>query len=638
MGADPAARGDGHLQRGVRQLRGTALGRPPLRGVRLRRRRPVALLLERDQDRLREPGGGRVAGDQGLLPAHAGAGRCRAPRTRRPRHIAGGGGGADGPVRRGAGGGPAAAAGLDRRDRADRARGRALAVGAERALPRHPLDRPVPPTGVAVRQPRGLSQLADRRLPREAAVRAEPVGRGARWVPLVAARRPAARGRGPALARVRRAAARHRPGLLQARRAPVRRPDLMAAAIVTEGLGKRYRLGERGDAYGTLRSALSGAMRRRHSREELWALRDVDLVVEQGEVVGVIGRNGAGKTTLLKLITRITEPTTGVARMRGRVGALLEVGTGFHFELTGRENVFFNGAVLGMSRAEIERRFDEIVEFAGVGRFLDTPLKRYSAGMYLRLAFSVAAHLEPDNVMVDEVLAVGDTEFQRKCIKRMSDLTEEGRTVMFVSHDLGAIGRLCERVVWIDGGRIRDDGGAEELLASYQRQMIVADGAPARAEFPPEPRARAQFLSAALLDEEGRTVGDRRRDLPLRIELRLAIRDALERLDLGIALVDRRGAPVVAGAWSEAGGGAGAGTPGSYRALVTVPGVLSAGDYTLRGWITTGKEVLLERDLLEVRLLPRTDEREWELVRSRVLQPRVRWSVESSDGRDRLRP
>ena len=217
----------------------------------------------------------------------------------------------------------------------------------------------------------------------------------------------------------------------------------------------------------------------------------------------------------------------------------------------------------------------------------------------------------------------------------MSDLTEEGRTVMFVSHDLGAIGRLCDRVVWIDGGRIREDGSAEELLTRYQRQMVVADGVPARVEFTPEPRARAQFLSAALLDEVGGTVGDRRRDLPLRIELGLAIRDAIDRLDLGIVLLDRRGAPVVAGAWSETGGGAGAATPGSYRALVTVPGVLSAGDYTLRGWIAAGEEVLLERDLLPVRLLPRTDEREWELVRSRVLQPPVRWSVESRDGGQR---
>src|SRR5215207_10459431 len=247
----------------------------------------------------------------------------------------------------------------------------------------------------------------------------------------------------------------------------------MAAAIVTEGLGKRYLLGERADAYGTLRAAVGGlvARRARSRREELWALRGVDLVVEQGEVVGVIGRNGAGKTTLLKLIARITEPTEGVARMRGRVGALLEVGTGFHFELTGRENIFFNGAVLGMSRREIERRFDEIVEFSGVERFLDTPLKRYSAGMYLRLAFSVAAHLEPVIVIVDEVLAVGDAEFQRRCITRMSELTDEGRTVLFVSHDLGAVGRLCNRVVWIDGGRTQHDGGAAELLASYQRQM-----------------------------------------------------------------------------------------------------------------------------------------------------------------------
>jgi ABC-type polysaccharide/polyol phosphate transport system ATPase subunit len=392
-----------------------------------------------------------------------------------------------------------------------------------------------------------------------------------------------------------------------------------AHAIEAEGLSKRYLLGERPPLAGLLG---------RQPREELWALRDVDLAVEQGEVLGVIGRNGAGKTTLLKLIARITEPTTGVARMRGRVGALLEVGTGFHFELTGRENVFFNGAVLGMSRRDIERRFDEIVEFAGIERFLDTPLKRYSAGMYLRLAFSVAAHLEPDIVIVDEVLAVGDAEFQRKCMQRMSELTDEGRTVLFVSHDLGAIGRLCERVLWIEQGRISADGRAEETLERYQRETIPSSGGAARTEFPEDPARRCQFLSAAVIEETGHPVSALRRDLPLRIELTLAVREQIPELDIGIVVLDRRGTPVLDGAWSDVRGEAARASPGRYRALVTVPGVLTAGDYAIRGRIASGEEVMLESELLQLRLLPRTDERHWELVRSRLLQPAVRWSVE----------
>jgi ABC-type polysaccharide/polyol phosphate transport system ATPase subunit len=401
----------------------------------------------------------------------------------------------------------------------------------------------------------------------------------------------------------------------------------MAAAIVTERLGKRYLLGERADAYGALRDALGGLVGRgsRAAREELWALRDVDLEVERGEVVGIIGRNGAGKTTLLKLIARITEPTEGTARMRGRVGALLEVGTGFHFELTGRENIFFNGAVLGMSRQEIRRRFDQIVDFAGVERFLDTPLKRYSAGMYLRLAFSVAAHLDPDIVIVDEVLAVGDTEFQRRCLARMSELGGEGRTVMFVSHDLGAIGRLCGRVVWIDQGRVVADGSAAEVLDHYQRVAAVTRPS-ARVELPDEPASAVQFRSAVLLDERGRELSDPRRDQPLTIKLEFISREPVRGLDVGVVVLDRRGLPIVRTAASDDSGSRGTGSPGRYRASVTIPGILSAGEYLLRGWIGGERGVITESDLLRLRLRPRFDEshRPGPL---RLLHPSVRWSV-----------
>ena len=248
----------------------------------------------------------------------------------------------------------------------------------------------------------------------------------------------------------------------------------MAHAIEVRELGKRYQLGEDFGKYLTIRESLAKAFRRgqRQPDSELWALRDVSFDVPEGQVLGVIGRNGAGKSTLLKLLARITEPTTGVARMHGRVGALLEVGTGFHQELTGRENVYLNGSVLGMTRAEIDTRFDEIAEFSGVERFLDTPLKRYSSGMSLRLAFAVAAHLEPEILIVDEVLAVGDVAFQRKCLGKMGDVARAGRTVLLVSHNLTAVESLCERVLWIEGGGLEADGAPGEVIGRYLGSVV----------------------------------------------------------------------------------------------------------------------------------------------------------------------
>jgi len=255
----------------------------------------------------------------------------------------------------------------------------------------------------------------------------------------------------------------------------------MAVAIEAHELSKRYRLGEMQAAYGTLRESLSHLgkrmIRREHrtrTREEVWALRDVSFQVEEGEVLGVIGRNGAGKSTLLKLLTRITTPTSGRAEIRGRVGSLLEVGTGFHPELTGRENIYLNGAILGMKRREIDERFDDMVEFSGVEKFIDTPVKRYSSGMYVRLAFSVAAHLEPEIMLVDEVLSVGDAEFQRRCLGRMEELGSAGRTVLFVSHQLPAIAQLCDRAILINGGRIVYEGEPAEVIAHYLHQTHSA--------------------------------------------------------------------------------------------------------------------------------------------------------------------
>jgi homopolymeric O-antigen transport system ATP-binding protein len=261
----------------------------------------------------------------------------------------------------------------------------------------------------------------------------------------------------------------------------------MGDAIIVQGLSKRYRLGQYQTAYGTLRDAIAGGARRVVSREHhdeervIWALRDVTFDVPDGEVLGIVGRNGAGKSTLLKILTRIATPTEGRAVIRGRVGSLLEVGTGFHPELTGRENVFLNGSILGMRQREIVRRFDEIVEFAGVGSFLDTPVKRYSSGMSVRLAFAVAAHLEPEILLVDEVLAVGDAEFQRRCLGRMEDLSQSGRTVVFVSHQMQAVAQLCDRALWLDRGCVERVGPASAVVAEY---LQAGYGAGSRRDWP----------------------------------------------------------------------------------------------------------------------------------------------------------
>ena len=249
-------------------------------------------------------------------------------------------------------------------------------------------------------------------------------------------------------------------------------------AIKVYNLSKMYRIGEKQERYYTFRDTLTNialapfrCLRRigKPPKEEeiIWALKDVSFEVKRGEVIGIIGRNGAGKTTLLKILSRITEPTEGHAEIHGRVGSLLEVGTGFHPELTGRENIFLNGAILGMKKTEINRKFDEIVAFAEIEKFMDTPVKRYSSGMYVRLAFAVAAHLEPEILLVDEVLSVGDAAFQKKCLGKMRTVSKAGRTVLFVSHSMPAIENLCERVLWIDQGSIVRDGEARKVVAQY---------------------------------------------------------------------------------------------------------------------------------------------------------------------------
>ncbi|MDF1594353.1 MAG: ABC transporter ATP-binding protein [Desulfobacterales bacterium] len=264
---------------------------------------------------------------------------------------------------------------------------------------------------------------------------------------------------------------------------------MSGTAITIENLGKKYIISHQApERYTALRDVIANKAKKMtqnilspfrkiesdSSKEEFWALKDVSFEVKQGEVIGIIGRNGAGKTTLLKILSRITEPTTGRFRIKGRVSSLLEVGTGFHPELTGRENIFLNGAILGMGKAEIKRKFDEIVTFAEIEKFLDTPVKRYSSGMYVRLAFAVAAHLEPEILIVDEVLAVGDAQFQKKCLGKMGDVAKEGRTVLFVSHNMAALKSLCEKAIWLNGGTVIENGYAEDVVSNYlQNNMSV---------------------------------------------------------------------------------------------------------------------------------------------------------------------
>jgi lipopolysaccharide transport system ATP-binding protein len=320
----------------------------------------------------------------------------------------------------------------------------------------------------------------------------------------------------------------------------------MTAAIRIDRLSKRYLVSheqQRG-RYQTLREALSRAAmaplrrlsgKRPASVEEFWALRDVTAEICAGEVIGIIGRNGAGKSTLLKVLSRITKPTRGRVEIDGRVGSLLEVGTGFHNELTGRENIYLSGSILGMSKREIDRKFDQIVDFAEIEQFLDTPVKRYSSGMYVRLAFAVAANLEPEVLIVDEVLAVGDAEFQRKCLGKMEDVVEQGRTVCFVSHNMAAIRSLCSSAIFLDGGRIIAEGDVETCVAAY-----FGEGAQRHAAVVELPIARgksAQITQIELLNQRGEPTcnlhyGD---ELTLRVHFRSDVPTQSPRVGLVIA-------------------------------------------------------------------------------------------------------
>ncbi len=324
-------------------------------------------------------------------------------------------------------------------------------------------------------------------------------------------------------------------------------------AIRVENLSKRYRIGMLQERADTLRDVITGAARRfkaslqrgadanTNDADAIWALRDISFEVKQGQVIGIVGRNGAGKSTLLKILSRVTDPTEGLGEIHGRVGSLLEVGTGFHPELTGRENIYLNGAILGMHRSEIEKKFDEIVAFSEVDRFIDTPVKRYSSGMYLRLAFAVAAHLEPEILVVDEVLAVGDADFQRKCLGKMSDVAEQGRTVLFVSHNMSAVLRLTQETIVLNKGKILMRAATPEAVDYYLNMGLSKQGERVW-ERDEVPAGAAPFIPLAVRvkDHAGRVMDTLRSTEAIDIEIEYQLEEDITGLRVGLYLMTTR--------------------------------------------------------------------------------------------------
>lgn len=312
----------------------------------------------------------------------------------------------------------------------------------------------------------------------------------------------------------------------------------MPPVIEIKNVSKRYDINRRQGGYIALREVITNAFRHPvrfirkkvtesfKNKEDFWALRDINLTVNKGEIVGIIGANGTGKSTLLKILSRITPPTDGEIQIRGKVASLLEIGTGFHPELTGRENIFLNGAILGMSQKEVARKFNDIVEFSGVERFIDTPVKRYSSGMYVRLAFAVAAHMDPDILLVDEVLAVGDAEFQKKCLGKMSEVTRRaGRTILFVSHNMAAIQKLCTRTVLLEKGEIAMVGDTRKVIEHYLSQGIKTKG---EISFPRTPHKLVEIRKIRIRDANGQTTSDIDINRPFGIEIEYNLREDLK--------------------------------------------------------------------------------------------------------------
>jgi lipopolysaccharide transport system ATP-binding protein len=376
-------------------------------------------------------------------------------------------------------------------------------------------------------------------------------------------------------------------------------------AIHVEQLSKRYTIGTTGPVHNRLTEAMWDGLTRPFRREpraarerpdkEFWALRNVDIDVQRGEVLGVVGRNGAGKSTLLKILSRVTQPTEGFVELNGDVGALLEVGTGFHPELTGRENISLNGGILGMSRADIRENFDAIVEFAGIGKFIDTPVKRYSSGMFVRLAFAVAAHLEPEILIIDEVLAVGDVAFQAKCLGKMEDVARGGRTVLFVSHNMGAVKSLCTRAVTLEAGEVVCDSTPDAAITEYL--SLVTGGSASHAVLANRDELAVQILEMGVEDEHAQLADAIELGRPSTLVARYVVRE--RRADVSIALlVSREGIPLLYSYDTDADPFLrGDRAPGEYEIRVPLPtAMFKEGNYALALKVGAGKENLTDED------------------------------------------
>ena len=409
-------------------------------------------------------------------------------------------------------------------------------------------------------------------------------------------------------------------------------------SVSVDGLSKAYTLAHHLPRHTTLAEAVMHRLRnplRRGSTEQFWALRDVSFEIRQGEVVGIIGRNGAGKSTLLKILSRITGPTNGQVTLYGPVGSLLEVGTGFHPELTGRENIFLNGSILGMRRKDIARRFDEIVAFAEVERFLDTPVKRYSSGMYVRLAFAVAAHLNPEILVVDEVLAVGDAAFQKKCLGKMGQVaSEDGRTVLFVSHNMTAVQSLCGRALWMDGGTLRDEGTPREIVPRYLKTAF----SPRRQETWDEPHRapgnhKVRLRSVGVRPEGGAGTAMITTHTPLVLEFEYWNLTPGLRLNLSVSVLNEEGQPIFNTVPSDEPQWNGRPFPvGLFRSAFRIPGdLLNDGTHRVLLYIVEDQSVVLSRheDVLVFDVLEAPGERQgWFGKWEGAVRPRLEWTTE----------
>lgn len=351
-------------------------------------------------------------------------------------------------------------------------------------------------------------------------------------------------------------------------------------AVSVRGLAKSYSIAKNAVQHSTMGEALMHKLRNplaKAERETFWALSDVSFDILKGDVVGIIGRNGAGKSTLLKILSRITEPTRGRIDLYGRVGSLLEVGTGFHPELTGRENVYLNGAILGMKKSEITRQFDAIVEFSGTEQFLDTPVKRYSSGMYVRLAFAVAAHLNPEILIVDEVLAVGDAEFQKKCLGKMKEVSEGGRTVLFVSHNMGAINQLCSQAILLKSGRVELQGNTEEVSERYLASGL-SNGHEAKMDPAANPASPIVFTQAGIADAAGEGTGFLNILSPFSVNLEVLVRRPVPSVELTALFHNSMGQCLFMCNLSDAKNGYASFNPGRHRMQIQLPEAFLAPD------------------------------------------------------------